>query len=437
MKTKICIIGAGPASLMAAIFSAKAGAQTMVIEANASPGRKLLLTGAGRCNLTHQATPSELVHAFGAKGRFLSFCLHQFSPKHIQDFFARLGIRTKLEKDGCVFPVTDRAGDVKDVLLKEAKRLGVRFIFSEKVRSVNKHKDYFEVNTAKETILAEKVIIATGGISYPETGSTGDGYKFARYFGHTIIEPRPSLVPLVTLEGWPSELAGISLDNVKISTAIGKKKIITTGAMLFTHDGIGGPAVLELSRFLIDFLPNEKNPPRLPRVSNEGECTSERWYGGQVKISIDLVAVSSKADLERVILKKMCEHPKRTVSNILAELVPKRISQILCRQLNFPENLYVNQLSKDLRRKLLHLMKALPLSIVRTRPIDEAMVTRGGVDVNEVEPKTMESKICPGLFFAGEILDVDGPCGGYNLQMCWSTGALAGLSAARRKQTPQ
>jgi len=383
----------------------------MVIEANASPGRKLLLTGAGRCNLTHQATPSELVHAFGAKGRFLSFCLHRFSPKHIQDFFARLGLRTKLEKDGCVFPVTDRAGDVRDVLLKEAKRLGVRFLFSTKVVSVSKHGEHFVVSSTRREILAEKVIIATGGISYPETGSTGDGYRFARYSGHTIIEPRPSLVPLVTLEGWPSELAGISLDNVKISTAIGKKKIDVIGAMLFTHDGISGPAVLELSRFVTDLLPIEKNP---------------------IKISIDLVSDISEAELEKTILMQISEHPKKTITNILGEFVPRRVLQVLCKQLNFEDKLYANQLSRDLRRKLLNLLKAMPLSIVHTRPIAEAMVTRGGVGLNEVEPKTMESKICPGLFFVGEILDADGPCGGHNLQMCWSTGALAGTSARQK-----
>jgi predicted Rossmann fold flavoprotein len=182
--------------------------------------------------------------------------------------------------------------------------------------------------------------------------------------------------------------------------------------MLFTHDGIGGPAALELSRFLTDFLPNEKNP---------------------LKISIDLVNDNNEAELEQIILKKASEHPRKTVANILAEIVPRRVAQVLCRQLNFSDKLYANQLSKNLRRKLLHLLKALPLLIVRTRPIEEAMVTHGGVNITEIEPKTMESKICPGLYFAGEVLDVDGPCGGYNLQICWSTGTLAGFSAAQRK----
>jgi predicted Rossmann fold flavoprotein len=411
-QTKVCIIGAGPAGLMAAIFSAKAGAETFVIEANKSPGQKLLLTGGGRCNLTHRASPKELVRAFRDKGRFLSFSLHRFSSQYIQDFFAHLGLRIRIEKDGCVFPASDRAGDVRDILLAEAKKLGVRFIFSAKIQSIAKHGECFTIERAGQKILAEKVIIATGGLSYPSTGSTGDGYRFAQHFGHTIIGPQASLVPLVTLENWPSELAGTSLDNVKITASLGKKKIVTTGAMLFTHDGISGPAALELSRLITNFLPNEKNP---------------------IKISIDLVSNIDETVIEKVILKQIGEHPKKIVANILAEIVPRHVSQILCWLLDLPENLSANQLNKDMRKKLLHFLKSVPLSIVRTRPIAEAMVTRGGVNITEIEPKTMESRICPGLFFAGEVIDVDGPCGGYNLQMCWSTGALAGLSAARSK----
>jgi len=458
-RTKICIIGAGPAGLMAAIFSAKTGARTMVIEVNKSPGQKLLLTGAGRCNLTHEAKPKELIHAFGDKGspssvairkeslglrrvEFLSFCLHQFSSQYIQDFFVQLGLRLRLEKDGCVFPATDRAGDVRDVLFTEAKRLGVHFVFSTKVGNVTRHpsippqgvpkgrhagsrasrsnEEHFIINSTGKTILAEKLIIATGGMSYPPTGSTGDGYKFAQHLGHTIIEQKASLVPLVTHESWPSELAGTSVNNVKITTSINKKKMVVTGSMLFTHDGIGGPAVLELSRLITDFLPPFGD-------------TLRRSDKNPIKIAIDLAAVSNEAELEKMIISQINKHPKKTISSILAEFVPKRVSKVLCRQLNFSENLFANQLNKNLRRKLLHFLKSVPLSIVRTRPIAEAMVTRGGVSTAEIESKTMESKICRGLYFAGEVIDVDGPCGGYNLQMCWSTGALAGLSAGQSK----
>jgi hypothetical protein len=410
MKTEICIIGAGPAGLMGAIFAAQAGARTMVIETNATAGRKLLLTGGGRCNFTHQATGEEMAQAFGPKGRFLRYSLHKFPPDKVRGFFRALGLQSNVEQDGCVFPVTDRAGDVRDILSAEAKKFGVHFMFSTKVTSVTRHGEHFAVSSAGQVILAENIIIATGGMSFPDTGSMGDGYRFAGQLGHRVVQPRPSLVPLVALESLPGDLAGTSLENVKISTSIGKKKIVVTGAMLFTHDGIGGPAALQLSRFVTDFLPSEKNP---------------------LRIFVDVASDISEPELEKKIVKQVSEHPKMTVANILAEFVPRRLSQVLCRQLNFAANLPANQLSKDLRRKLLHLLKAVPLSIVRTRPIAEAMVTRGGVDVTEIEPKTMESKICPGLFFAGEILDADGPCGGYNLQMCWSTGALAGSSAAQ------
>ncbi len=409
-RTKICIIGAGPAGLMAAIHSGGCDTETILLESNNQAGCKLLLTGGGRCNLTHEAAVDELARAFGAKGKFLRHSFHQFPPESVRQFFQKHGLKSKVEDNGCVFPVTDCAGDVRDVLLTEAKRLGVRFIFSAKIKSIAKHGEYFTIERTGQKILAEKVIIATGGMSYPETGSTGDGYKFAHNFGHTIIEPKASLVPLVTVENWPGELAGTSMENVKITTTIGGKKVIATGAMLFTHNGIGGPAALDLSRFVTDLLPNETNP---------------------IKISIDLIAASNEVELEKMILKQIGEHPKKTVASILTEIVPRRISQVLCRQLDFPENLYANQLSKNLRRKLLRLLKAIPLSIVRSRPIAEAVVTRGGVSLGEVEARTMESKICPGLFFAGEVLDVDGPCGGYNLQMCWSTGALAGLSAVK------
>jgi len=410
METKVCIIGAGPAGLMAAIFAAQAGARTIAVETNATAGRKLLLTGSGRCNFTHQGTAEETARAFGPKGRFLRYSLHKFPPDKVRGFFRALGLQSNVEQDGCVFPATGRAGDVRDILLVEVRRLGAHFMFSTKVVSVTMQGEQFAVSGAGQVILAERVVIATGGLSFPDTGSTGDGYKFAGQLGHTVVPPRPSLVPLVTLESWLGDLAGTSLENVKISTSIGKKKIVVTGAMLFTHDGIGGPAVLQLSRFITDFLPRK---------------------GNLLKVLIDLVSDIGEAELEQAIIRQMSEHPKKAVVNILAEIVPRRLSQVLCGQFDLAVNLPANQLSKDLRIKLLRLLKAVPISIVRTRPIAEATVTRGGVDATEVEPKTMESKICPGLFFAGEILDVDGPCGGYNLQMCWSTGALAGASAAQ------
>jgi len=395
---------------MAAIFAAEVGARTTVIEANTNPGRKLLLTGAGRCNLTHQAEPRELVSAFGANGRFLSYALYQFPPQDVLDFFAGLGLRTKLEKDGCVFSATDRAGDVRDTLVDRARKLGVTFMYGRRVDCMTKEAGAFVVRASTERIDAEKLIVATGGLSWPKTGCTGDGYRFARQFGHTIVKPRASLVPLVTRETWPGRLAGTAVENVRISARLKDKKVSTSGAMIFTDVGIGGPAVLDMSRYLTDYLPAGATP---------------------VAIMLDLAPHVEQARLETQMTERIGANPKKKVPNVLAEFVPKRLSTVLCRQAGCDDELEAGRLRKDVRKELIRMIKALPLSIVRTMPIAEATVTRGGVSVTEVEPGTMESKICPGLFFAGEVLDVDGPCGGYNLQACWSTAVLAGSSAAK------
>lgn len=409
MRTEICIIGAGPAGLIASIFAAEAGAQTIVIEANTSAGRKLLLTGAGRCNITHQAEPRQLVRQFGDKGRFLSYALYQFEPEGVRDFFVGLGMKTRLEKDGCVFPFTDRAGDVRDALVKRAKSLGVTSLYGKHVDSIAKQANAFILCAAKERIEAKKLIIATGGVSWPRTGCTGDGYRFARQFGHIIVEPRASLVPLVTRETWPGRLAGTAVENVKILARLNNKKTSTTGAMIFTDDGIGGPAVLDMSRYMTDYLPAVEAP---------------------VVVNLDLVPDVEQTALERQITERISENPKKQVTNVLAEFVPRRLSAFLCRHSGCDEGLEAGRIRKDVRKKLIQMLKALPLSIIRTRPIAEATVTRGGVSISEIESKTMESKICPGLFFAGEVIDIDGPCGGYNLQACWSTGALAGTCSA-------
>ena len=408
MKTDICIIGAGPAGLMAAISAGEAGGRVTVVEANTNSGRKLLLTGAGRCNLTHQSTPQEFVRAFGTGGRFLSYSAYRFSPQDVQDFFARLGLSTKTEKDSCVFPTSGRASDVKDVLLSRAKALGAEFLYGRRVRDVAKETCSFVIGTAQEQVTADKLIVATGGLSWPRTGCTGDGYRFARHFGHSVVQTKASLVPLVTGEAWPRELAGTALGNARVSARTDGGKVTAVGAMIFTDDGIGGPAVLDMSRHLTEYLPG-KTP---------------------VRLTLDLVPDVEQAQLESQMTAHITANPKKKVATVLAEFVPKRLSAFLCAHANCDAALPAGQLKKDMRRTLVRMIKELPLSIVRTRPIAEATVTRGGVSINEVEPKTMESKICPGLFFAGEVLDLDGPCGGYNLQACWSTGALAGSSVA-------
>ena len=405
------MIGAGPAGLMAAISSAEGGARTTVVEANGTPGRKLLMTGAGRCNLTHQGTPQELVRAFGAKGKFLSYALYRLTPQDVHDFFAKLGLRMKVEEDGCVFSASGRASDVRDTLVERSKRLGVTFLYGSRVDDVSREAGLFIVR-AQERIEADKLIIATGGLSWPQTGCTGDGYRFARQLGHTIVETRASLVPLVTAETWPEQLAGTAVRDVRLSAHINNRKLTTGGAMIFTDDGIGGPAVLDMSWHMTDYLPAGETP---------------------LAITLDLMPNVQEARLEAQINELIIANPKKQMTNVLSDLVPRRLSAALCEQGGCDDELPAGQLKREVRKKLVRLIKAMPLSIVSTRPIAEATVTRGGVSVNEVEPKTMESKLCPSLFFAGEVLDIDGPCGGYNLQACWSTGALAGSCASREK----
>jgi len=411
-RTEVGVIGAGPAGLMAAIFSAQAGARTTLIEANTNAGRKLLVTGGGRCNITHQAAPVELVRTFGATGKFLSYCLYQFSPQQVQDFFADLGLAMRIEEDGCVFPVTDRAGDVRDLLVARAKRLGMNFLYGRRISSITKEAGSFVLHSEGGQFVADRLIIATGGLSWPKTGCTGDGYRFARQLGHTVAEAKASLVPLVAREKWPGQLAGTAVAEVGVETRIDNKKLTATGALIFTYDGIGGPAAQDMSRHLTDYLPAA---------------------GASIGITLDLAPHVPEARLETQMTECIAANPKKKVVNVLAEFVPKRLAAVLCGQAGCDEELLAGQLRKDVRKKLVRTLKAMPLSIVRTRPIAEATVTRGGVSVTETDSKTMESKICPGLYFAGEVLDVDGPCGGYNLQACWSTGALAGSSAAVRK----
>jgi predicted Rossmann fold flavoprotein len=395
---------------MGSIHCAITNAETVVVESNTTAGRKLLLTGGGRCNLTHLAAPDEIVRSFGPKGRFLSFSLHRFTPEQVCQFFLKLGLESRVEEDGCAFPASNRASDVRDCLINRAKDLGVRFYFDKPVKSITRQENSFIIHTSRDSFLADKVIIATGGLSFPQTGSTGDGYRFARGLGHTIVEPKASLVPLVTRETWPGQIAGTAVENVKISARINNRKITTDGALVFTDDGIGGLAAWDMSRHLTDRLPALTKP---------------------LEITIDLTPQIMQVELEAKLTSLIAENPKKKIVNIFAGFLPRRLAEVLCRLAGCDGEIEANQLKKDVRKKLIQLLKALPLSVINTRPIAEAIVTRGGVNTCEIETKTMESKICPGLFFAGEVIDADGPCGGYSLQICWSTGSLAGSSASK------
>jgi predicted Rossmann fold flavoprotein len=267
----------------------------------------------------------------------------------------------------------------------------------------------FEIETETCRIRAKRVIVATGGVSWPQTGSTGDGYRFAAALGHTLVAARPALVPLVVREGWPADLAGVSVREVVLRTKVAGRKVAARGNLVFTYDGIGGSAPQDLSRALADTL-------------------AEQDAG--VAIRIDLVPTVDEQELDRQLQEALARHTKKTLANILAALVPKRLAVTLCRLADSDAACPSNQVTKTTRRRLVALAKSLPLHVTGARPIAEATVTRGGVSRAEIDPRTMESRIRPGLYFAGEVIDADGPCGGYNLQMCFATGSLAGHSAA-------
>jgi predicted Rossmann fold flavoprotein len=419
MKTDVAVIGGGPAGLMASISSAEAGAKTAIIEANTSAGRKLLRTGRTRCNLTHTGSVEDFIRVYGPFGRFLRHSIYGFSSEDLRRYFARHNLDTKVEKDGCVFPSTDRAGDVVRVLVDDARRLSVRFLYGRRVQSVEKNKNGFVLLADSEKVEAYAVIIATGGVTWPHTGSTGDGYRFAKALGHTIVEPKACLTRLITAESWPGQLAGVGVENVVVTAKLDpcsclptgrcRGKLRASGPMMFTHDGIGGPAVFDFSRLITDFLPSAAQP---------------------IKITIDMLPAYEGQELDKEIISLCAKNPQKELAGVLTRFLPHWLAANIACRLNPSATILAGQLQKRQRRQLVEMLKKLPLSIKATGPIAEATATRGGADTGEINHKTMESKLCPGLFFAGEVVNVDGPCGGFNLQIAFSTGCLAGKMAA-------
>ncbi len=407
----IAIVGAGPAGLSAAIHAAQnAVALVHVLEANSVAGRKLLITGGGRCNLTHDLEPKQFQKSFCEGRRFLSYALHEYPVKAQIAFFEQRDLATRIEPDGCVFPTTDRASDVRDILIKEAGQLDVQIKYDHSVTAIFKKEDCFLIQTQGGTLQADKVILATGGKSYPQTGSTGDGYRFAKSFGHRVVTPRPSLVPLVLAQRWLQDVAGTALDNVGLTAKRDGKPVSTSGKLVFTQNGVGGFAAQDMSRFLTDNLPNPGSP---------------------IPVALDCLGDIPVARLD-IQIRDLCQaQSKKTVVKLISTLLPKRLAKVVCGFCDCPDTRLACQFSKPKRLALVQTIKAVKLSAVGTRPIEEATVTRGGIARDQINPKTMGSTLCPGLYFAGEVLDVDGPCGGYHLQMCWSTGAVAGHAAAR------
>lgn len=403
-KKKVAIIGGGPSGMLAASYASKGGAYVTLFEKNEKLGKKLYITGKGRCNITNASDNQNIMANTKRNPKFLYSALNNFDSNATISFIESMGIKTKIERGARVFPVSDKSSDILKAfttLLKESK-VDVRL--NSCVEKIEKTDNGFivEANGRKEAF--DAVVLATGGASYPQTGSTGDGYKFAKELGHTVTDIHPSLVPFETEETWPSDLSGLSLKNVTLNVFKNNKKVYSElGEMLFTHFGVSGPLVLSASSYVSD--------------SPQG-----------VKLFIDLKPGLTHEELDRRLIRDLQKNNRRIFANSLNELLPMSLIPVIIELSNIEPTISSSDITKKMRQELCNLLKALPLTVKGTRDMKEAIITRGGVKVSEINASTMASKKVEGLYFAGELIDVDALTGGYNLQIACSTGVLAGKS---------
>ena len=400
------VIGGGPAGMFAAITAAKGGNRVLLLESNDRLGKKLLITGKGRCNLTNNCTAAEVLQNVPRNGRFLYSAMEACPPAQIMEYFERTGCPLKTERGNRVFPVSDRSASVLDCLRADMKRTGVAVRKAKAVELLTDGQAVTGVRTQTESISAQWVILATGGVSYPATGSTGDGYAMAKAVGHTIIEPEGSLVPLESCGPDCPDMQGLSLRNVGVKLLDSKGKVLFKdfGELLFTHFGISGPTVLSASAHL------------------KGDCC---------RLLIDLKPALDEGKLNERLLRDLEQYKNRTMENALIDLMPRSMIPVVLRRAQICPDLQANSLKKEQRRALVMLLKAFPVEISGKRPVAEAIITSGGVKVSQVDPKTMESKLLPGLYFAGEIIDCDAYTGGFNLQIAWATAYAAGSAVKK------
>lgn len=418
----VIVIGAGPAGLMAAARAAQMGATVLVLEKNKMVGRKLRITGKGRCNISNKGDIEDYMAQFGSQGRFLYSSFHRFFHEELEEVMALKGVALKVERGQRIFPESDDAHEVAKALENFALESGARIWTNTPVTDLTwigtegrGSLAQVEIKTKNglEIIQGKTVILATGGLSYPLTGSTGDGYLWAKALGHHIQTPRPALVPFETEESWPGELSGLTLKNVQARLCsgdgahehcLGKLQ----GELLFAHFGVTGPIILTLSR------------------SYQAELTRP------VRLYIDLKPALTEEQLDLRLQRDFKKYEKKQLRNALVDLLPKAMVPVVISLAQLEGDMPVAQISRGQRRKLLGILKGLPLTIRGTRPMDEAIITAGGIDTKEIDPKTMASRLQPQLFFAGEIMDIDGNTGGYNLQAAFSTGWTAGEEAAEK-----
>lgn len=410
---KITVIGGGAAGMMAAGQAAGAGAEVILVEKMKRLGSKIAISGKGRCNLTNAGDIVSFVNFYPGNGKFLYASLKMFDNQALVDFFNRYGIKTKVERGGRVFPEADDSEVIVNALTKYLKEKGVKVLLNQAVAQImtddSRKVTGIKLQPSGEIQRTDAVIVATGGASYPGTGSTGDGYKMAEKLGHKVIPPLPALVPLRTQEQWPKELQGLTLKNVEASIWVeGKKKAEEFGEMLFTHFGISGPIILTLSRIASHALKDKQ----------------------KVEIKINLKPALSFEQLDLRVQRDFGKYTNKQLKNALDDLLPKSMIPVMIRLSEIDPEKPVNQVNKEERKRLCRLLQSLPLTVTGTLGMGIAIVTAGGIDCKEVNPATMESRLIKGLFWAGEVLDIDGVTGGYNLQAAFSTGYKAGKAAA-------
>ncbi|MCX5754253.1 MAG: NAD(P)/FAD-dependent oxidoreductase [Candidatus Krumholzibacteria bacterium] len=405
----VVVIGGGAAGMLAAGSAAERGLRVLLLERNARLGRKLGITGDGRCNMTNADERDEFIRSFGANGKFLYRAIAAFSNRDLIAFFNGLGVATKEERGGRIFPASDRAESVVGALGRYMKRHGVAVRLNSRAERIVVDASSgavagVTIRDREATINTENAILATGGLSYPATGSTGDGYSMAKALGHGIVPPRPALVPIETVETFPKDLQGLSLTGVAVTVASGRKRIASeSGDLIFTHYGISGPVILSLSGIIVEHL-DGKEP---------------------VAVSINLIPALDRGGLEDLLIGEFAGSGGRMIGTVMKGLVPRALVPVLMKAAGVPEEKRCGGITSAERKRLAGLLADFRLTVKRPRPIAEAVVTRGGIDLKEVDPRTMESRKVRGLYFCGEILDVDGNTGGYNLQAAFSTARLA------------
>jgi predicted Rossmann fold flavoprotein len=409
MSKRVGIIGAGAAGLFAAGIAGSAGKSALVFEKNKKAGRKLLITGKGRCNITNNCSMEELMANIPGNGRFLYSSFNKFNNIDIMNFFESIGVPVKTERGNRVFPVSDRSLDVVNALVNHARSNGAKFLYESPVAGICcengqvtgirlKNNDYYELDS---------VILATGGISYPMTGSDGDGYRLAKALGHTVTELKPSLVPLETVEKWVPELQGLTLKNVGLTAFDnkGNKVYHEQGEMLFTHFGVSGPMILSASRHILD-------------------CGYKGAY-----FLIDLKPALDEEKLDLRLQRDFEKYSRKQFGNSLSDLLPKSLIPVFVELSGIPPEKPVNQITRAERKELVKLLKGIKVTVSKPRPVEEAIITAGGISIKEINPSTMESKLIKGLYFAGEIIDVDAYTGGFNLTIAFSTAYVAAMNA--------